>query len=238
MSTVLGVTTVIRKASRRRVDGAPGALQNLAGSRYNSEPYRELARPPPSARPGARGPASAPRGRCHGHLSCLRSGDRNRRVRRRERRHGELSGLRGDPRGYQHLSGRAGRRRRGRGRGRVRRKERRVVGHRRGRRRLGRVMTTPQAAVAPLAADLEAKERRLVDTLAGLESVIVAFSGGVDSAYLACMAARVLGPRALAVTADSPSYPEHHRRMALRVVRAFALVHEFVRTSELERPDY
>ena len=99
-------------------------------------------------------------------------------------------------------------------------------------------MTTPQAAVAPLAADLEAKERRLVDTLAGLESVIVAFSGGVDSAYLACMAARVLGPRALAVTADSPSYPEHHRRMALRVVRAFALVHEFVRTSELERPDY
>ena len=46
--------------------------------------------------------------------------------------------------------------------------------------------------------------------------VVVAYSGGVDSAYLAYIAHRTLGPAALAVTADSPSYPEHHRRLAVR----------------------
>lgn len=68
--------------------------------------------------------------------------------------------------------------------------------------------------------------------------MIVAFSGGVDSAYLAYAAHRVLGPRALAVTADSPSYPETHRALALRVAREFALPHEIIHTAELERPEY
>ena len=67
---------------------------------------------------------------------------------------------------------------------------------------------------------------------------MVAFSGGVDSAYLAVVAARVLGPRALAVTGDSASYPDHHRRQALQVARDFSLSHEIVPTHELERSGY
>ena len=66
----------------------------------------------------------------------------------------------------------------------------------------------------------------------------MAFSGGVDSAYLAWAATQVLGPAALCVTADSPSYPDHHRQLALRIAREFGLHHEFVRTAELERPEY
>ena len=82
------------------------------------------------------------------------------------------------------------------------------------------------------------KERALGDTLASMRSVVVAYSGGVDSAYLAVMAARALGDRALAVTADSPSYPERHRRLAVQIAREFRLHHEIIRTSELERPEY
>jgi len=84
----------------------------------------------------------------------------------------------------------------------------------------------------------DAKERALGDTLASLDSVIVAYSGGVDSAYLAYIAHRTLGDRALAVTADSPSYPERHRNLALRIARDFGLRHEIIHTSELERPEY
>jgi pyridinium-3,5-biscarboxylic acid mononucleotide sulfurtransferase len=85
---------------------------------------------------------------------------------------------------------------------------------------------------------LRAKARRLEARLADLESVVVAFSGGVDSAYLAWMAARTLGARALAVTADSPSYPDTHRQLALRVAREFGLAHELIETSEIDRPEY
>jgi uncharacterized protein len=68
--------------------------------------------------------------------------------------------------------------------------------------------------------------------------VVVAYSGGVDSAYLALIAARTLGDRAVAVTADSPSYPERHRQLAIRIARDFDLRHEIIHTSELDRPEY
>jgi uncharacterized protein len=94
------------------------------------------------------------------------------------------------------------------------------------------------AQAAELASGLDAKEHRLRIRLAAFDSLIVAFSGGVDSAYLAWLATQVLGPAALSVTADSPSYPDHHRQLALRVAREFGLHHEIVHTSELDRPEY
>jgi len=82
-------------------------------------------------------------------------------------------------------------------------------------------------------------DRRLFELLAGFDSVVVAFSGGVDSAYLAWAATHVLGrDRALCITADSPSYPDHHRQLALSVARRFNLRHEIIQTHELDRPDY
>ena len=86
--------------------------------------------------------------------------------------------------------------------------------------------------------DLDAKSRQLQSVLSSLESAIVAFSGGVDSAYLAWAATQALGRAALCVTADSPSYPDRHRRLALTIARDFGLRHEVIRTGELERPDY
>ena len=104
-------------------------------------------------------------------------------------------------------------------------------------------MNTPDAAVCPSAdpdsaGDLDSKSRRLHDTLAGFRSIIVAFSGGVDSSFLAWAATQARGSAALCVTADSPSYPDHHRQLALDVAGRFGLRHLIIRTHELEQPLY
>jgi len=85
---------------------------------------------------------------------------------------------------------------------------------------------------------LERKEQRLQEILQELGSVVVAFSGGVDSAYLAVAATSALGDLALCVTADSPSYPARHRELAVRIATTFSLRHEFLQTAEMERPEY
>jgi uncharacterized protein len=85
---------------------------------------------------------------------------------------------------------------------------------------------------------LGAKERELCERLAGAGRLLVAFSGGVDSSYLAWAAQRALPGASLAVTAVSPSYPASHRAMAERVVADFGIPHRFVETRELESAAY
>ena len=85
---------------------------------------------------------------------------------------------------------------------------------------------------------LRSREAALYDQLRATSSLVVAYSGGVDSAYLAYAATRVLGQHALCVTAESASYPERHRAMALETARRFSFHHELIHTAELENPKY
>src|SRR6201996_8899097 len=84
----------------------------------------------------------------------------------------------------------------------------------------------------------EDKERILLANLAVVPSVIVALSGGADSAYLAWAAQKALGDRALSITALSPSYSTHDRNIVDDFVRAHGIHNEFVETHEMENPAY
>lgn len=95
-----------------------------------------------------------------------------------------------------------------------------------------------RVSAAPAASPLAARERALFEQLAGAGRLIVAFSGGVDSSYLAWAARRALGDDMLAVTAVSPSYPASHREMAERIVVDFGIPHRFIETHEMEQVAY
>ncbi|HEX8765169.1 MAG TPA: ATP-dependent sacrificial sulfur transferase LarE [Candidatus Acidoferrum sp.] len=85
---------------------------------------------------------------------------------------------------------------------------------------------------------LHEKENVLLSSLAETPSMIVALSGGADSAYLAWAASRALGNRALSVTALSPSFAAHDREIVDQLVKKLALGHEFIETHEMENPAY
>jgi uncharacterized protein len=93
-------------------------------------------------------------------------------------------------------------------------------------------------AVDASSGSAEEKERQLLAKLAEIPGLIVALSGGADSAYLAWAAQRALGDRALSVTALSPSYSAHDRNVVEEFVRAQSIHHEFVETHEMENPAY
>jgi uncharacterized protein len=88
------------------------------------------------------------------------------------------------------------------------------------------------------AASLAEKQEKLFSILAEMGRVMVAYSGGTDSAYLAWAAHRVLSANAIAITADSASIPESHKRDAEAFARECGFRHEYIETHEFDNPDY
>jgi len=85
---------------------------------------------------------------------------------------------------------------------------------------------------------MPSKQDQLIADLRQMGRVVVAYSGGADSAYLAWAAKQALGDDAIAVTADSASIPESHKRDAEAFAKQFGIRHEYVATSEFDNPDY
>jgi uncharacterized protein len=91
---------------------------------------------------------------------------------------------------------------------------------------------------APFDAATQAKLRRLEAGLAELDRLMVAYSGGVDSAFLAATAHRILGDRMLAVLADSPSLARRDMEQASAFARSIGMPLRVIATEELDRPEY
>jgi len=90
---------------------------------------------------------------------------------------------------------------------------------------------------APSRDDLRRYEA-LLSSLRSMGSAVIAFSGGVDSAFLLHAAKEALGDRVLAVTATSPTYPGSEREEAVRLARSWGVRHRLVESNELEIPGF
>lgn len=101
-------------------------------------------------------------------------------------------------------------------------------------------MASPSQKHIPASSEAAAfeKQARLFEALRAIDSLLVAFSGGADSAYLAWAAHQAIGERSLAITALSASFSAHDREQAEEFVRATGIHHEFIDTREFENPAY
>ncbi|MBI3270975.1 MAG: ATP-dependent sacrificial sulfur transferase LarE [Planctomycetes bacterium] len=96
----------------------------------------------------------------------------------------------------------------------------------------------PAAAVSTTTT-VEEKRRAAIDALRGMESVVIAYSGGIDSVLVARLALDALGAeRVLAVTGESESLSPHEREEAARIARELGIPHLFLRTEEVANPLY
>lgn len=96
-------------------------------------------------------------------------------------------------------------------------------------------ISSDESALGP---EAEAKLRALETRLASLDRLMVAYSGGVDSAFLAATAHRVLGNRMLAVLADSPSLARRDMEQAVAFAESLGMPLRVIQTEELDKPEY